>query len=114
MCATGTDTQHLGDCEQSDNMNIRDRVVDFRKVPASTIRPSVFNWRAHPKEQADALRGLLAELGFTDHADDGPRRVDSTRPHTNTGTLTWNFTRGWISQTSSPNTTRLTHLTCNR
>ncbi|MCI0703588.1 MAG: hypothetical protein L0241_21110 [Planctomycetia bacterium] len=45
-------------------MNIRDRVKDFRRVPANTIRPSAFNWRTHPKEQADALRGLLAELGF--------------------------------------------------
>jgi DNA modification methylase len=45
-------------------MDIRDRVRDFRRVPASTIRPSPFNWRTHPKEQADALRGLLAELGF--------------------------------------------------
>jgi hypothetical protein len=45
-------------------MNIRDRVKEFRKVPASTIRPSPFNWRTHSREQADALRGLLAELGF--------------------------------------------------
>jgi DNA modification methylase len=45
-------------------MNIRDRVIDFRRVPASQIRPSPSNWRTHPKEQADALRGLLAELGF--------------------------------------------------
>jgi hypothetical protein len=45
-------------------VNIRDRVIDFRRVPASEIRPSPFNWRTHPKEQADALRGLLAELGF--------------------------------------------------
>ena len=46
------------------DMDIRDRVIDFRRVPASSIRPSPFNWRTHPREQADALRGLLAELGF--------------------------------------------------
>lgn len=45
-------------------MNIRDRVTDFRRIPASQVRPSPSNWRTHPKEQADALRGLLAELGF--------------------------------------------------
>ena len=45
-------------------MNIRDRATDFRKVPASTTRPSPWTWRSHPPEQADALKGLLAELGF--------------------------------------------------
>jgi DNA modification methylase len=45
-------------------MDIRDRVIRFDRVPASTIRPSPFNWRTHPVAQADALQGLLAELGF--------------------------------------------------
>lgn len=45
-------------------MNIRDRVTRFDRVPASAIRPSPFNWRTHPREQSDALKGLLAELGF--------------------------------------------------
>ena len=45
-------------------MNIRDRVKELRRVPASQLRPSPKNWRTHPKEQADALRGLLAEVGF--------------------------------------------------
>jgi DNA modification methylase len=45
-------------------MNIRDRVRDFRPVPASSLRPSPFNWRTHPTAQRDALRGLLAEVGF--------------------------------------------------
>lgn len=45
-------------------MNIRDRIVELRKVPANTVRPSPRNWRTHPKEQADALRGLLADVGF--------------------------------------------------
>jgi len=45
-------------------MNIRDRVIDQRKVPASSLRPSPFNWRTHPSEQRDALRGVLAEIGF--------------------------------------------------
>jgi len=45
-------------------MNIRDRIKELRRVPASLIRPSPFNWRTHPKGQADALRGVLAEIGF--------------------------------------------------
>lgn len=45
-------------------MNIRDRVKEFRRVPASELRPNPKNWRTHPKAQQDALRGLLAEVGF--------------------------------------------------
>lgn len=45
-------------------MNIRDRVKELRRVPASQLKPSPKNWRMHPKEQADALRGLLADVGF--------------------------------------------------
>jgi ParB-like chromosome segregation protein Spo0J len=45
-------------------MNIRDRIVELRRVPANTIRPSPLNWRTHSKEQGDALRGLLSDVGF--------------------------------------------------
>lgn len=45
-------------------MNVRDRVIDQRKVPASALRPSPYNWRTHPSNQKDALRGILAEIGF--------------------------------------------------
>jgi len=45
-------------------MNVRDRVKELRRVPASQLKPSPKNWRSHPREQADALRGLLAEVGF--------------------------------------------------
>lgn len=45
-------------------MNIRDRVIDQLKVPASSLRPSPVNWRTHPIQQRDALRGVLAEIGF--------------------------------------------------
>ena len=45
-------------------MNIRDRVVEFVRVPASTLRPSPLNWRTHPTEQRNALKGILAEVGF--------------------------------------------------
>jgi hypothetical protein len=45
-------------------MKIRDRVKELRRVPASQLKPSPKNWTANPQEQADALRGLLAEVGF--------------------------------------------------
>lgn len=45
-------------------MNIRDRIKELRRVKAGELAPNPLNWRTHPKEQADALRGLLAEVGF--------------------------------------------------
>lgn len=45
-------------------MHVRDRIIDFRRVKASELRPSPFNWRTHPVAQRDALKALLAEIGF--------------------------------------------------
>jgi hypothetical protein len=45
-------------------MKVRDRVKELRRVKASELRPSPSNWRTHPAAQRDALRGLLAEVGF--------------------------------------------------
>jgi DNA modification methylase len=49
-------------------MRIRDRIVELRRVPARELRPNPKNWRSHPAAQQDALRGLLAELGYCDAA----------------------------------------------
>jgi DNA modification methylase len=46
--------------------NIRDRVKELRRVKASDLVPNPKNWRRHPKEQAAALKGLLAEIGYAD------------------------------------------------
>jgi ParB-like chromosome segregation protein Spo0J len=46
--------------------NIRDRVKELRRVKASELAPNPKNWRRHPKEQAAALKGLLAEVGYAD------------------------------------------------
>jgi len=35
-------------------------------VRASDLVPNPGNWRRHPKAQADALRGLLSEIGYAD------------------------------------------------
>ena len=45
-------------------MNIRDRIKELRRVPAAQLRPNPRNWRTHPTAQRDAIRGLLAEVGF--------------------------------------------------
>jgi hypothetical protein len=45
---------------------IRDRIKELRRVKASLLRPHPKNWRTHPKAQQDALRGLLAEVGYAD------------------------------------------------
>ena len=47
-----------------ESANIRDRVVELRKVPASTIRPNPWNWRLHPQAQRDALAEVVEEIGF--------------------------------------------------
>jgi ParB-like chromosome segregation protein Spo0J len=45
-------------------MQIRDRIRELRRVPASQLRPHPRNWRMHPAAQRDALRGVLAEIGY--------------------------------------------------
>ena len=47
-------------------MEIRDRVVELRRVRARELVPNPKNWRRHPKVQAAALRGLLDEIGIAD------------------------------------------------
>lgn len=45
-------------------MKIRDRIKSLRRVKASDLLPNPKNWRRHPSEQQDAMRALLAEVGF--------------------------------------------------
>jgi DNA modification methylase len=47
-------------------MFIRDRIRELRRVHSSLLRPNPRNWRTHPAAQRDALKGLLAELGYCD------------------------------------------------
>ncbi len=47
-------------------MHIRDRIKELRRVRASELRPNPRNWRTHPERQRDALRGVLAEIGYAD------------------------------------------------
>ncbi len=50
--------------ERGAKVKIRDRIKELRRVKASQLRPHPKNWRTHPAAQQDALRGLLAEIGY--------------------------------------------------
>ncbi len=45
---------------------IRDRVVELRRVRAGALIANVKNWRTHPAPQQAAMRGMLAEIGYAD------------------------------------------------
>ena len=47
-------------------MQIRDRIKEFRRIRAGDLCPNPANWRKHPQAQQDALRGILAEVGYVD------------------------------------------------
>ncbi|WP_455387461.1 hypothetical protein [Petrachloros mirabilis] len=47
-------------------MQIRDRIKELRRVRAGDLLPNPRNWRTHPQAQQDALRGVLAEIGYAD------------------------------------------------
>ncbi len=44
----------------------RDRIKALRRLPAKELLPNPKNWRRHPKAQTEALRALLAEIGYAD------------------------------------------------
>jgi ParB-like chromosome segregation protein Spo0J len=45
-------------------MIVRDRIQGLRRVKAGELRPNPKNWRTHPQHQQDAVRGILAEIGY--------------------------------------------------
>ena len=47
-------------------MQIKNRIKELRQVKASELLPNPKNWRTHPVNQVDALKGLLAEIGYAD------------------------------------------------
>jgi len=47
-------------------MALRDRIVDFRRVSASTLRANPKNWRRHPDSQRRALQAVLDSVGIAD------------------------------------------------
>ena len=62
-------------------MRIRDRIKELRRVKASELIPNPKNWRTHPVEQQDAMKGVLSEIGYADaliarEVDEGLMLVD--------------------------------------
>jgi hypothetical protein len=47
-------------------LKIRDRIKTFKRVRAGDLLPNPKNWRVHPENQQNALRGILAEVGWAD------------------------------------------------
>ena len=47
-------------------MLIKDRIVEFTRVPSSQLRPNPKNWRTHPEGQKNGLKTILAEIGIAD------------------------------------------------
>jgi hypothetical protein len=45
---------------------VRDRIKDLRRIRAKDLLPNPKNWRRHPKAQAEALQGLLSDIGYAD------------------------------------------------
>jgi hypothetical protein len=51
---------------ENEEVKIRDRIVELRRVRASELVPHGRNWRVHTPQQTAALKGLLAEIGYAD------------------------------------------------
>lgn len=47
-------------------MKIKDRIKSLRRIRAGELLPNPKNWRVHPAAQGNALRGILAEVGWAD------------------------------------------------
>jgi hypothetical protein len=47
-------------------MKVRDRIKEFRRVKATELMPNPQNWRTHPTAQQDAMKAILAEVGYAD------------------------------------------------
>ena len=63
------------------SIDIRDRIVEFKRINASELTPHPQNWRKHPKEQQAAMSGILKEVGYVDalmvrEHDDGYQIID--------------------------------------
>jgi DNA modification methylase len=59
-------TARASECSPPVPVRIRDRIRELRRVRAGDLVPNRKNWRRHPQEQVDALRGLLSEIGYAD------------------------------------------------
>lgn len=47
-------------------VELKDRIIEFTRLPARLILGNELNWRTHGAQQSRAVEESLAELGFTD------------------------------------------------
>jgi hypothetical protein len=45
-------------------MQIRDRIKELRRVPASELTANTKNWRRHPQWQKDGMQSILENVGY--------------------------------------------------
>jgi ParB-like chromosome segregation protein Spo0J len=45
---------------------MKDRVKEFKRIPANELIPNEKNWRRHPREQVQTFQELVDEVGFAD------------------------------------------------
>lgn len=62
-------------------LNIRNRIVEIKRMKLGDIAHNPRNWRTHPQEQRETFNGILKEIGFAGV----PLAYQSER----TGTLTY-------------------------
>lgn len=46
--------------------DIRDRIIDLRRIPGRDLQDNAGNWRLHPRFQRDSPRGVLGTVGIAD------------------------------------------------
>lgn len=66
--------------KKSQQIEIRDRIVDFRRVKGRDLIPNPLNWRVHSEEQRATLQALLGEVGIANaiiarQLDDGRLQI---------------------------------------
>lgn len=76
-------------------MQLRDRVVELRRVSGETLRANPLNFRKHPKAQRAALQGVLEAVGIAgallayEHPDHGLTLIDGHLRAEDHGAAEW-------------------------
>ena len=63
---SGTNSYYVAQGAAAQPVHIKDRIKDFRRVPAKSLHPNPKNWRTHNTRQRNVLKGILAEVGYAD------------------------------------------------
>lgn len=75
------------------NFDIRNRIVEHRKMRLGDIADNPNNWRMHPQMQKDALNGLVKEVGW----------VGTPIVYKSDATGKWTYADGHLRKHAFPN-----------